>query len=188
MIQTIAPQKRIRRMLAGLTLAICCGTALRAQNQGPADTSNTPATLPVRHILGFEDISSNAQGDLSIQGDDLQFQKKQGSLAQVTISSIQDVTIGVQDKQVGGVPMTLIKTATPYGGGRVMSLFSHKKFDTVTVEYLDSNGGFHGAIFQLNKGQVQVLASQLETKGVHVSLLAHETSKQSTQEAKNELK
>jgi len=69
-----------------------------------------------------------------------------------------------------------------------MSLFSHKKFDTVTVEYLDANGGFHGAIFQLNKGQGQVLMSELEPKGVHVSLMAHETSKRSAQGTKNEVK
>jgi len=188
MIQRIAPGKRISRMLASLILLICCRTGLVAQNQGPADTSNTGATLRVKHIMGFEGISNNAQGDLSLQGDELRFHKKQGPPAQVTIGSIQELTVGEQDKQVGGVPLTLAKAATPYGGGRVMSLFSHKKFDTVTVEYLDPNGGFHGAIFQLNKGQGQVLGSELQAKGVHVSLLAHETSKKSTQETKNELK
>jgi hypothetical protein len=184
MIQSIAPRNRSRQVLACLTLVICCRTALMAQNQGPADTSKAAAPLRVTHILGFEGISSNAQGDLSIQGDELQFQKKQGSPVQVAIGSIQDVTIGHEDKQVGGVPLTLVKTATPYGGGRVLSLFSHKKFDTVTVEYLDPNGGFHGAIFQLNKGQGQVIGSELEAKGVHVSLLAPAASKQSTPETK----
>lgn len=188
MIQRIAPRKRTSRVLASLALAICVRARLMAQNQGPADTSNVAATLRVRHIFGFEGISRNAQGDLSIQGDELQFQKKQGSPAQVAIGSIQDVTVGHEDKQVGGVPMTLVKTAAPYGGGRVMSLFSHKKFDTVTVEYRDSNGGFHGAIFQLTKGQGQVLGSELEAKGVHVSLPAPAASKQNTQETKNEPK
>jgi hypothetical protein len=138
--------------------------------------------------LGFEGISSNAQGDLSIQGDELRFQKKQRPPVQLAIGSIQDLTIGEEDKQVGGVPMTLVKAATPYEGGRVISLFSHKKFDTVTLEYLDPNGGFHGAIFQLNKGQGQVLGNELEAKGVHVSLPARGTSKQSAQEIKSELK
>jgi hypothetical protein len=139
--------------------------------------------------LGFEGISNNAQGDLSVQGDVLRFQKTEAAApAQIAVSSIQDVTIGAEDKQVGGVPMTLVKTAAPYGGGRVMSLFSHKKFDTVTLEYLDANGGFHGAIFQLSKGQGQVLGSELEAIGAHVSVLTTETSKQGTQEATNEVK
>jgi hypothetical protein len=188
MTQKIVPRKRISRMLVCLTLVICCRTALMAQNQGQADTSTAAATLRVTHILGFEGMSSNAQGSLSIQGDELQFQKKQGSPVQVAIRSIQEVTIGQEDKQVGGVPLTVVETAAPYGGGRVMSLFSHKKFDTVTVEYLDLNGGFHGAIFQLNKGQGQLVGSKLEAKGVHVSQPTPAASKQSTRETKNELK
>jgi hypothetical protein len=186
MIQRIAPRKRISRMLACLTLAICCRASLMAQNHRPADTSKAAAALRVRHISGFEGSSNNAQGDLSIQGDELQFQKKGGSPAQVAIGSIQSVTIGEQDKQVGGVPMTLVKTATPYEGGRVISLFSHRKFATATVEYLDPNGGFHGAIFQLNKGQGQVLGSELEAKGVRVSLPTPAASKQDTRETRNE--
>jgi len=51
--------------------------------------------------------------------------------------------------------MMLGKAAVPFEGGRVVSLFSHKKYDSLTVEYLDSNGGFHGAIFRLSKGQGQ---------------------------------
>jgi len=47
--------------------------------------------------------------------------------------------------------------ATPYGGGRVIALLAHKKYEIVTVKYRDSDGGFHGAIFQLNKGEAQVL-------------------------------
>ena len=188
MMQSIAPRKRISRILACLTLVICGVTGVKAQNQSPADTSNASGTLRVRHVLGFENISNNAQGDLSIQGADLRFQKTQGSPAQVAIGSIQNVTIGQEDRQVGGVPLTLVKTAAPYGGGRVMSLFSHKKFDSLTVEYLDANGGFHGAIFQLNKGQGQVLGSELEAKGVHVTLPAPAISKQSTQETNNAVK
>lgn len=189
MIQKVAQRKRISRMLACLTLVICCRTILMAQNQRAADTPNTgAATLRVTHILGFEDISSNATGDLSIQGDALRFQKTQGSHAQIAIGSIQNLAIGEQDKQVGGVPMTLARSATPYGGGRVVALFSHKKFETVTLEYLDPDGGFHGAIFQLNRGQGQVLVSELEAKGVHVSLPADGTSKRSTQETENEVK
>jgi hypothetical protein len=188
MIERIVLGRRIGRMLTYLTLVICSRISLTAQNHGAADTPDTGSTLRVTHILGLEGISRNAIGDLSIQRDALQFQKKQGSPAQITIGSIQDLTVGEQDKQVGGVPMTLARSATPYGGGRVVALFSHKKFDTVTLVYFDPNGGFHGAIFQLKKGQGQVLGNELEAKGVHVSLPEHETLKRSTQETKNEVK
>src|SRR4051794_8729910 len=172
MIQKIGLRKQISRMLACLTVIICCRAGLMAQNRSQPDPPKRDTTLHVTHILGFEGVSNNAQGELSIQGDALQFRKAQAAPpAQIAVDSIQDVTIGAEDKQVGGVPMTLVKTAAPYGGGRVMSLFAHKTFDTVTLEYLDANRGFHGVIFQLSKGQGQVLGSELEAKGVHVSVL-----------------
>jgi hypothetical protein len=188
MILRIAPSKQIGRMLTCLMLLICYRTGLRAQEHNTADTPASGSNLRVTHVLGFEGISNNANGELSIQGDALRFQKNAGSSAQIAIGSIQALTVGEEDKQVGGVPMTLARSATPYGGGRVIALFSHKKFDTVTLEYLDSNGGFHGAIFRMDKGQGQVLRSELEAEGAQISRLGDETTTRSTQETKNEVK
>jgi hypothetical protein len=70
----------------------------------------------------------------------------------------------------------------------VIALFSHKKYDTLTLEYLDSNGGRHGVIFQLNKGQGQVFRHKLVAEGAHVTDLEHQAAKQRTSEAKNESK
>ncbi len=70
---------------------------------------------------------------------------------------------------MGGVPVALGRAATPFGGGRVIALFSHKKYDTVTVEYLDPSGGLHGTIFQMNKGQGQVLRDELLAAGAHIT-------------------
>jgi hypothetical protein len=114
-------------------------------------------------------VPDNAKGTLSIEGDALQFQQSGKPAAQVTISSIQDVALSEESKQVGGTPMTLGKAAVPFGGGRAVSLFAHKKYDTLTVEYRDSNGGFHGAIFELNKGQAEAFRNELVAKGARVS-------------------
>ena len=94
------------------------------------------------------------------------------------LSTIQVAFLSQEDKQVGGMPMAMGRAAAPYGGGRVIGLFAHKKYDFMTLEYFDSNGGFHGAIYQLNKGQGQVLADELGAKGVHVSGLEITTAKQ----------
>jgi len=115
----------------------------------------------------------------------LRFQKSDGSNAQVGVASIQDLSLGVEDKQVGGTALALGRAATPYGGGRLIGLFSHKKYDTLTVEYLDPNGGLHGAIFQLNKGQGQVLKDELVAEGTHVSNPENQLTKPSTPEAKH---
>jgi hypothetical protein len=133
-------------------------------------------------------MKKNANGELSIQDGYLRFQKSENSSAQILVGSIQDLTVGEQDRQVGGIPMMLAKTAAPYEGGRVISLFSHKKYDTVTLQYVDPNGGLHGAIFQLKKGEGQVLRSELETAGAHIARLEDETPKGRTQETRNEVK
>jgi hypothetical protein len=188
MIDRIVPSKHIGRILTCLMLLVCYRTGLMARDHSAAETPELRSKVHVTHILGFESVSNNANGDLSIQGDTLRFQKSNGSSAQIAIASIQDLILGEQDRQVGGVPMMLAKSAAPYGGGRVISLFSHKKYDSVTLEYLDPNGGFHGAIFQLNKGQGEILKSELEAAGAQITRPEDETTKGNTQETKHELK
>jgi hypothetical protein len=153
--------------LAGLLLLGCFGTSLIAQNSGETFSSTIDFPKRVTHVLGLEGISNNARGNLSIRGGALQFQRSEGPAAPIDLNSIQSVFLGEQDKQVGGVPMTLVQAATPYSGGRVIALFSHKKYDPLTVEYRDSNGGLHGAIFQMSKGQGRVLKSELMAGAAH---------------------
>jgi len=185
MIDELGLLERNRRAPAYLLLLICCGASLLAQNNGEAASAPASA-LRVTHVLGFESVPNNANGDLSIQTHTLRFQKGEGAGAQINIDSIQDLFLGVSDKQVGGTALAVGRAATPYGGGRALALFSHKKYDTLTVEYRDANGGFHGAIFQLNKGQGQVIRTELVTEGAHVTNLEDQSAKQSTPEAKIE--
>lgn len=159
-----------------------------AEDSGAANAPGSGSTLRATHILGFPDVSRNATGDLSIQDHALRFQKPHGPPAQISVGSIQSLTLGAEDKQVGGMPMTVAKVAAPYGSGRVIGLLAHKKYDTVTLEYLDPNGAFHGAIFQLNKGQGEVLQSGLEAEGAHITRPEDETTVRRTQETRNEVK
>ena len=187
MIHTIVLPKQIGRILTCFTLLVCYHQALEAQDHAAADTQAASSKLQVTQILGFEGMSKNANGGLSVQNGYLRFQKSENSSAQIAVGSIQGLTLGEDDRQVGGTTMRLAKSAVPYGGGRAVSLFAHKKYDTVTLEYVDSNGGYHGAIFQLHKGQGQVLKSELEAAGAHISNV-EETAKARTQETKNEVK
>jgi hypothetical protein len=152
------------------------------QAKAPVSTSGVHA----RAILGLEGISQNATGELSIQAHALVFKPAEGPTARIPIGSIQGAFLSQEDKEVGGTPMALGRTVTPFGGGRVIGLFAHKKYDFLTLDYLDSNGGVHGAICQLNRGQGQAFGSELETKGVHVSGLKNDTA--ARLETKNEVK
>jgi hypothetical protein len=147
---------------------LCCTFSAFAQQQAPNAVVSAPS-VQARAILGLEGISKNALGNLAIENDALIFRIKEGPLTKIPITSIQNVNLSQQDKQVGGIPMTLGKAAVPFGGGRAIGLFSHKEYDFVTVSYVDSNGGLRGAIWQLNKGQIQDLAKELSSREVRVS-------------------
>jgi hypothetical protein len=169
---------------ACLALLLCFSTATIGQTSSEAQGSAAGPVIHVTHLLGFEDVRPNANGQLYIQGDKVQFERNGSASAQVSIRSIQDISLGTEDKQIGGVPMTLGKAAVPFEGGRAISLFSHKQYDTFTVEYLDNNGGFHGAIFRMNKGQAQAFEKDLVAKGAHVAPPEIQATTQSTPEVK----
>jgi hypothetical protein len=177
------------RILAYLILFIWCSVAAVAQNAGQQTNLTASFSARVTHLLGFAGAKNNANGTLSIQDGALQFEKDGTPAVKVKIAAVQDVFLGEQSKQVGGVPMTLGKAAVPFGGGRVVSLFSHKEYDTLSLEYVDANMGLHGAIFQLNKGQGEILRNELVAGGAHVSpKTGDEATKQSTAEVPNENK
>jgi hypothetical protein len=170
--------------LACFALLLCFSRATIGQTPIEAQGSAAGPVIHVIHLLGFEDVRPNAKGQLYIQGDMVQFARNGSPAAQVSIRSIQDISLGTEDKQIGGMPMTLGKAAVPFEGGRAISLFSHKQYDTFTVEYLDNNGGFHGAIFRMNKGQGQAFEKNLVAKGAHIAPPEIQVRTQSTPEVK----
>lgn len=177
-----------RSAIALLVVMFWWAVLTHAQDVSQSTSSNKSFSARTTHLLGFEGSSNNANGTLSIQGDALQFQKDGKPAVQVPIASVENVSLGEQDKQVGGKAMTLGKAAAPFGGGRAVSLFAHKKYDTVALEYVDANGAVHGALFQLNKGQGEALKNELVAKGARVSQSDGEPGKQSKAEVSNENK
>ena len=167
---------------------LCCSLAAPAQKiTQPGDTS-APFSIRATHLLGFANARTNSSGILSVQDDSLQFQQNGKPGAQVKIGSVRDVFLGGESKQVGGLPMTLGKAAAPFGGGRVVSLFAHTNYDTLSLEYVDADKGIHGAIFQLRKGQAEIVKNELMAHGVSISSRHDQSTKESATEAKHENK
>ena len=158
-----------RHILWLSTVLLCCSLTAPAQKLSQPGNTRAPFSTRATHLLGFANARNNSTGILSVQDDLLQFQQNGKPGAQVKISSVRNVFLGGESKQVGGLPMTLGKTAAPFGGGRVVSLFAHKKYDTLNLEYVDADGGIHGAIFQLKKGQGELVKKELMAQGVTIS-------------------
>ena len=170
--------KVLFRILRCLVPASCFAACLIAQDLDQVRRASPRPVLRARAVLGLEGVANNSMGELSIQDDAFVYSRREGPTVRLPMNAIKGAFLSQEDKQVGGMPMALGRTATPYGGGRVIGLFAHKKYDFMTLEYFDSNGAFHGTIYQLNKGHGQVLADELGAKGVHVSGLEIATARQ----------
>jgi hypothetical protein len=155
-----------RAMTTLWALLLCSSIGASAQSIAPTLKANSPFSIRATHLVGLPNTKSNCKGSLSTQDNVLRFQQGGKPLTQLDIASVRGVFLGDETMQVGGVPMKIGKAAAPFGGGRVVSLFAHKKYDTLTLEYVDSNGGVHGAIFQLKKGQGELVRDELVARGV----------------------
>ena len=175
-----------RRHALWLSTVLLCGSLTApAQKMPQLGDTRAPFSTRANHLLGFANARNNSTGTLSVQDDSLQFQQNGKPGAKVKIALVRDVFLGAESKQVGGLPMTLGKTAAPFGGGRVVSLFAHKKYDTLSLKYVDADGGIHGAIFQLAKGQGELVKNELIAQGVTISSRQDQSTKESATEAKH---
>jgi len=152
---------------AGLVLTIGAAPSFSRQPATPHNSSGN--VIPdVKCVIGLEALKPGAKGTLSSSPTGMEFSSGKKKI-DIATSSIQDVFTGQESRQdVSGMGGTLVEAAIPYGGGRVVSLFSHK-VDVLAVEYEDSNGGFHGAIFVLSAGKAAAFKNQLVAQGAKVS-------------------
>jgi hypothetical protein len=133
-----------------------------------SQASQSTSVPHVKCVIGLEKIKPNTKGTLSLLPTGLQFATDKNKV-NVSTASIQDIFTGQESRQdVSGPAGTLAKAAIPYGGGRIVSLFSHQ-VEVLTVEYTDSNGGFHGAVFVLASGKATALKDQLVAQGAKVT-------------------
>ena len=127
------------------------------------------SSFQATHVLGLPDTRHSASGSLAVEGGSLRFESSKQGVKLIPIASIQAVLLSQEDKQMGGTPMKLGKMAAPYGGGRVVSLFAHKKYDYVSLLYRDENGGIHGVIFEVPAGEGMRIREALASNGAHVA-------------------
>jgi hypothetical protein len=163
--------QRFLLAMAVLALPLVAEAQSSTKPQAPA----ADATSSVVHVLGLEDIKQDAKGKLTVNTEGLDFHGA-ASHALVRTASIVDIFTGEDSRQTGGKELTVAKIAVPYGGGRVLSMFTHEKFDSLTVEYRDENGGLHGVLFRLPLGQAREIKKHLVAQGAKASIPVGETA------------
>jgi hypothetical protein len=126
-----------------------------------------PAPVKAVQLIGLTHVKQNAKGTLKVENGNLQFVHGKTN-ADITAASIQDVVAGDDTQRSVGGTVGVMSMAAPYGGGRFLSLF-RKKIDTLTIQYLDGDGGLHGAIFAMPVGTSDVIKTKLVTQGAHTA-------------------
>ncbi len=157
-------------LLVFAVAGVFVATAALASSRHLATPQAAPNTsIPnVKCVIGLENIKPNTKGTLSLLPAGLEFATGKNKV-DISTASILDILTGQESRQdVSGPAGTLAKAAIPYGGGRIVSLFSHQ-VEVLTVEYVDSNGGFHGTVFVLSSGKATVLKAQLVAQGAKVT-------------------
>ena len=161
---------RLDVLLAFVIAVFLATTAGPVFSRRPATPQASPSALVqnVKCLIGLENIKTNTRGTLTLQPAGLEFAAGNKKI-DISTASIQDIFTGQESRQdVSGMQGALVKAAIPYEGGRTVSLFSHK-VEVLTVEYSDSTGGFHGAIFVLGAGKATLFKNQLVAQGAKVN-------------------
>lgn len=123
-------------------------------------------------LTGLPGVKENAKGTLSVEKGSLHFVSGKPA-SDVNASSIQDVVTGTDSQKAVGKTLGTVSMAAPYGGGRVVSLF-RKKIDTLTVEYRDAEGAFHGVIFTMPLGTANGIKKELIAQGAHTTVASEQ--------------
>jgi hypothetical protein len=161
-----------------------CPAIARGQAAATPPADSSVAQTDVKLVIGGEGVKNNSVGTLTVVGNSLEFTSGKKKKMDVEASSIQDISTNEDSRQDITGAAHLATMAIPYGGGRVLALFSHK-VDVLTVEFKDANGGFHGTVFVLAQGQAAPFKKQLLTLGAKATVPLAEPAPADKQEDKH---
>lgn len=167
-----------RRLHPGLALCfIFCTFSLGATQARPSATSHDQVApgLPewssthAVHLLGMPDLKAKENGTLVITPRQLKFIGKSSS-SMIDVPSIVALSAGNERVELWGMKGRLMRMAVPYGGGAAFATFMHHQRDMLTVEFVDSQGAYHGSVFYLPGNEAE---EALRT--ITLSPIAHNT-------------
>jgi hypothetical protein len=125
------------------------------------------ASTDAVQVLGMG-LKDNSKGRLEVTEGALRFQSAKNSVT-VDVACIEDVVTGRDSERMLRGPVGTLSMLAPYGGGRVLSLM-RTKLDTITIEYRDSDGALHGAIFTMHPGDAEAVKQALLALGARTSI------------------
>jgi hypothetical protein len=113
-----------------------------------AETGSLWSSANVKHAYGFPDAKANAKGALTLSRTELRFADGTAN-ASIRRDTITAVSAGDDRVELWGTGGRIMRMAIPDGGGLAAGAFMHHRVDMLTVEFNDSLGGTHAAVFYL---------------------------------------
>jgi len=167
--------RRSHVCVQGFFLAAVCTSLVLSTVLAHGQAADSSAMAPsgvlqaqVQLVVGGQSIKNNSKGTLSVVGNSLQLEAD-GKKVSVEASSILDISTDKDSRQDITGAAHLAAEAIPYGGSRVLSLFSHQ-VDVLTVEFRDGNDAYHGAVFAMAKGKAAPFRDQLVALGAKTTV------------------
>jgi len=135
-----------------------------------ARNDDTSMKTPIKgaELVGLAGVKDNTGGTLTVEGGKLRFAHSK-STSDIAAAAMVDVVTGNDSQRVIRGTLGTLSMFGPYGSGRVLSLF-RSKLDSLTIQYLDADGGLHGVVFTMPVGKAESLKQELIARGAHTSI------------------
>jgi hypothetical protein len=153
----------LHRLHAGFAIClITCSFPILARGQ--VDASETQGSSSIQtpawssthavHVLGMPDVKAKENGALTITPHHVTFTGKSSS-STIDLPSIVALSAGNERVELWGMKGRLLRMAVPYGGGAAFATFMHHQRDMLTLEFVDRQGRYHGAVFYLPANEAE---------------------------------
>ncbi|AXC10015.1 hypothetical protein ACPOL_0648 [Acidisarcina polymorpha] len=167
-------QRRWVRMTAAFVILSFSGVAAAnaQQNRPIADPSRN--SVNARYIVGFDNVRKGTDGDLRYRGDEIVFAGG-STVEKIGRDQLVNVALGTERAEKGGTAGQVARFAIPYGGGAVLGAVSEKEVGILTLDFRDSRGGLHSAVFLMAKSDAFEASQTLQSNSVAVDAVQRPT-------------
>jgi hypothetical protein len=135
--------------------------ALLSAQENVSTSKNPPSSAKVQYIVGFDHVHKGTDGVLEFHDGDISFTN--GATAEeIRRDQLEDSFLGTERAEKGGTAGRVARFAVPYGGGAVLGAVSEKEVGILTIDFRDSTGGLHSAVFVTKKADAVEWARTLQ--------------------------
>jgi hypothetical protein len=102
----------------------------------------------VKHAYGLPELKPKVKGSLTVDDHGIAFIAKSGRY-DVPWTAIAAISNGNERVELWGTTGRIVRMVIPNGGGLAAATVMHHKVNELTVEFHDTRGAYHGAVFFL---------------------------------------